>query len=76
MSREAHVQFCESLGVRFPGATHPDVWSAHVLEPRFIPNPPRCNPFIKLSTASLHSDLLQIARSKSHRKQSIDHAQD
>ena len=23
MSREAHVQFCESLGVRFPGATHP-----------------------------------------------------
>ncbi len=22
MSREAHVQFCESLGVRFPGATH------------------------------------------------------
>jgi hypothetical protein len=25
MSREAHVQFCESLGVRFPGATHPSV---------------------------------------------------
>ncbi len=25
MSREAHVQFCESLGVRFPGATHPIV---------------------------------------------------
>jgi len=25
MSREAHVQFCESLGVRFPGATHPGV---------------------------------------------------
>ncbi len=24
MSREAHVQFCESLGVRFPGATHPE----------------------------------------------------
>jgi hypothetical protein len=23
MSREAHVQFCERLGVRFPGATHP-----------------------------------------------------
>src|SRR5215469_16857470 len=22
MSREAHVQFCESLEVRFPGATH------------------------------------------------------
>jgi hypothetical protein len=22
MSREAHVQFCESLGVRLPGATH------------------------------------------------------
>ncbi len=22
MSREVHVQFCESLGVRFPGATH------------------------------------------------------
>jgi hypothetical protein len=22
MSREAHVQFCESLGVRSPGATH------------------------------------------------------
>ena len=26
MSREAHVQFCESLGVRFPGATHPNVY--------------------------------------------------
>jgi hypothetical protein len=25
MSREAHVQFCESLGVRFPGATHPSL---------------------------------------------------
>ena len=25
MSREAHVQFCESLGVRFPGATHPEI---------------------------------------------------
>jgi hypothetical protein len=25
MSREAHVQFCGSLGVRFPGATHPGV---------------------------------------------------
>src|SRR5271167_5203787 len=25
MSREAHVQFCERLGVRFPGATHPGV---------------------------------------------------
>ena len=23
MSREAHVRFCERLGVRFPGATHP-----------------------------------------------------
>ncbi len=23
MSRETHVQFCESLRVRFPGATHP-----------------------------------------------------
>jgi RNA-directed DNA polymerase len=23
MSREAHVQFCESLRVRLPGATHP-----------------------------------------------------
>ena len=23
MSREAHVRFCESLGVQFPGATHP-----------------------------------------------------
>jgi hypothetical protein len=22
MSREAHVQFCERLGVGFPGATH------------------------------------------------------
>ena len=22
MSREAHVQFCESLGVKLPGATH------------------------------------------------------
>ena len=28
MSREAHVQFCESLGVRLPGATHPDVRNA------------------------------------------------
>ena len=25
MSREAHVQFCESPGVRLPGATHPIV---------------------------------------------------
>src|SRR5271157_4315644 len=25
MSREAHVQFCERLGVRLPGATHPPV---------------------------------------------------
>jgi len=25
MSRETHVQFCERLGVRFPGATHPIV---------------------------------------------------
>jgi hypothetical protein len=25
MSREAHVQFCESLGVRFLGATHPEL---------------------------------------------------
>jgi hypothetical protein len=25
MSRETHVQFCESLRVRFPGATHPGV---------------------------------------------------
>jgi hypothetical protein len=25
MSREVHVRFCESLGVRFPGATHPIV---------------------------------------------------
>ncbi len=23
MSREVHVRFCESLGVRFPGATQP-----------------------------------------------------
>jgi len=23
MSREVHVQFCESLGVQFPGATQP-----------------------------------------------------
>jgi retron-type reverse transcriptase len=23
MSREVHVRFCESLGVQFPGATHP-----------------------------------------------------
>jgi hypothetical protein len=29
MSREAHVQFCESLGVRFPGATHPEVGRFH-----------------------------------------------
>jgi hypothetical protein len=28
MSREAHVQFCESLGVRFPGATHPEVMNS------------------------------------------------
>ena len=27
MSREAHVQFCESLGVRFPGATHRAVFA-------------------------------------------------
>jgi RNA-directed DNA polymerase len=26
MSREAHVQFCESLGVRFPGATHRNIY--------------------------------------------------
>jgi hypothetical protein len=25
MSREVHVRFCESLGVQFPGATHPHV---------------------------------------------------
>jgi hypothetical protein len=25
MSREAHVQFCERLGVRFPGATLPGI---------------------------------------------------
>jgi len=25
MSGDAHVQFWESLGVRFPGATHPEV---------------------------------------------------
>jgi len=30
MSREAHVQFCESLGVRFPGATHPEVIGSSV----------------------------------------------
>jgi hypothetical protein len=23
MTREVHVRFCESLGVQFPGATHP-----------------------------------------------------
>jgi hypothetical protein len=33
MSREAHVQFCERLGVRLPGATHPfQVLLAHQLE--------------------------------------------
>ena len=33
MSREAHVQFCERLGVRFPGATHPfQVLLAYQLE--------------------------------------------
>src|SRR6516164_3937276 len=26
MSREAHVQFCESPGVRFPGATHRNIY--------------------------------------------------
>jgi RNA-directed DNA polymerase len=26
MSREAHVQFCESLGVRFHGATHRNIY--------------------------------------------------
>ena len=26
MSREAHVQFCERLGVRFPGATHRNIY--------------------------------------------------
>ena len=25
MSREVHVRFCESLGVQFPGATHPHI---------------------------------------------------
>jgi transposase len=25
MTRECHVRFCESLGVRFPGATHPQM---------------------------------------------------
>jgi len=29
MSREAHVQFCESLGVKFPGATHPILCFQH-----------------------------------------------
>ena len=29
MSREAHVQFCERLGVRFPGATHPILCFQH-----------------------------------------------
>jgi len=26
MSREAHVQFCERLGVRLPGATHRNIY--------------------------------------------------
>ena len=26
ISREAHVQFCESLGVKFPGATHRNIY--------------------------------------------------
>ncbi|HXN24429.1 MAG TPA: hypothetical protein VOA41_16950 [Candidatus Dormibacteraeota bacterium] len=26
MSREAHVQFCESLGVQLPGATHRNIY--------------------------------------------------
>ncbi len=26
MSRETHVQFCESLRVRFPGATHRNIY--------------------------------------------------
>jgi len=28
MSREAHVQFCERLGVRLPGATHRNIYVA------------------------------------------------
>jgi len=36
MSREAHVQFCESLGVRFLGATHPETDPL----PRFLLNTP------------------------------------
>ncbi len=31
MSREVHVQFCESLGVRFPGATHPDTMGSDLV---------------------------------------------
>ena len=26
MSREAHVQFCERLGVKLPGATHRNIY--------------------------------------------------
>ena len=26
MSRETHVQFCEGLGVQFPGATHRNIY--------------------------------------------------
>jgi RNA-directed DNA polymerase len=39
MSREAHVQFCESLGVRFPGATHLVVTgiSKEILELNVLP---------------------------------------
>ncbi len=29
MSRETHVQFCESLRVRLPGATHPVLGFQH-----------------------------------------------
>lgn len=28
MSREAHVRFCEGLGVKFPRPTHPYIWTA------------------------------------------------
>ncbi len=31
MNREVHVRFCESLGVRFPWATHPWVRPLNVL---------------------------------------------
>ena len=36
MSGDAHVRFCERLGVRLPGPTHPDVELSKIKEEPFI----------------------------------------